>query len=148
MTDNPLESLSSYSQFIAELLDRPTVLRSTLAVWSDSPYTGTAEGEIIFAHGIKLRVREEFDFDAALITSYGYEVYHHENRLYWYDDFPHPDDSDLASTFPHHKHIPPDIKHRRVPAPGMSFTQPNLLLLIQEVETLVQKAETTAISSF
>ncbi|MGQ9626402.1 MAG: toxin-antitoxin system TumE family protein [Anaerolineae bacterium] len=27
-------------------------------------------------------------------------------RLYWYDDFPHPNDPILASTFPHHKHIP------------------------------------------
>jgi hypothetical protein len=125
---------------VAELLDRPTVLRSTLAVWSDSAYTGTAEGEVFFAQGIKLRVREELDFEVALITSYGYEVYRHGERLYWYDDFPHPSDPDLASTFPHHKHVPPDIKHHRVPAPGISFTQPNLPLLIQEIEALIEKA--------
>jgi hypothetical protein len=45
MTDNPLGSLSNYSRFIAELLNRPTVVHSTLSVWSDSPYTGIAEGE-------------------------------------------------------------------------------------------------------
>jgi len=139
MLTNPLESLSSYSRFIAELLDRPTVKRSTLAVWSDSSYTGIAEGEVFFSRGLKLRTREEFDFDAALITSYGYEVYHHEERLFWYDDFPHPDDADLTSTFPHHKHVPPDIKHHRVPAPGVSFTRPNLPLLIQEIEALLEK---------
>ncbi|MEN8215749.1 MAG: hypothetical protein ABFS56_05115 [Pseudomonadota bacterium] len=32
----------------------------------------------------------------------------------------------LASTHPHHKHIPPDIKHNRIPAPILSFTHPNL----------------------
>ena len=57
-------------------------------------------------------------------------------RLYWYDDFPHPHDPELASTFPHHKHVPPDIKHHRIPAPEMSFTQPNLLVLVREIEAL------------
>ena len=32
-----------------------------------------------------------------------------------------------------HKHIPPDIKHRRIPAPEMSFIQPNLATLIHEI---------------
>lgn len=40
----------------------------------------------------------------------------------------------LASTHPHHKHIPPDIKHNRIPAPGLSFTRPNLPFLIEEIE--------------
>ena len=140
MADNPLKSLKGYSQLVAELLNRPIVSRSTLAVWSDSPYTGIAEGEVFFAHGFKLRLREEFDFDAALITSYGYEVYQHGERLYWYDDVPHPNDPDLAPTFPHHKHVPPDIKHRRVLAPGISFTQPNLPLLLREIEALIEQA--------
>jgi len=39
----------------------------------------------------------------------------------------------LASTHPHHKHIPPDIKHNRIPAPELSFTQPNLPFLMQEI---------------
>jgi hypothetical protein len=63
MTENPLESLDSYSHFVAELLDRPTVERSTVAVWSESPYTGVAEGEIFFSNGLRLRVREELDFE-------------------------------------------------------------------------------------
>lgn len=76
------------------------------------------------------------DFDAGIIISYGYEVYRGEERLYWYDDFPHPNDPSLDSTMPHHKHIPPDIKHHRVPAPNMSFTQPNLPALIEEIEII------------
>jgi hypothetical protein len=121
---------------VAQLLDRTTVERSTVVVWSESPYTGVAEGEIRFSNGARLRLREELDFDAGLITSYGYEVYRSEERLYWYDDFPHPKDPELAPTFPHHKHVPPDIKHHRIPAPEMSFTQPNLPTLVREIEEL------------
>ena len=66
------------------------------------------------------------DFDAGLITAYGYEAYRGEERLYWYDDFPH------------HKHIHPDIKHHRIPAPEISFEQPNLPVLIQEIEVLLK----------
>ena len=134
MVSGPLKSLSDYSRFVAELLGQPCVKSSTVAVWSDSRYTGIAEGDVIFTNGLRLRMREEVDFDAGVVISYGYEVYRGEERLYWYDDFPHPDDPALASTLPHHKHIPPDIKHNRVPAPNMSFDQPNLPALILEIE--------------
>jgi len=133
---DPLRSLAAYSRFVAAVLDRPDVGRSTLVVWSDSPWTGTAEGDVLFRNGLRLRVREEIDFHAGLISSYGYEVYRGAERLYWYDDFPHPNDPALASTHPHHKHIPPDIKHHRVPAPGLSFSAPNLPLLLREVDEL------------
>jgi len=78
-------------------------------------------------------MREDIDFDASLVTSYGYEIYRGDERLYWYDDFPHPQDSSLASTFPHHKHVPPDIKRHRIPATGLSFSQPNLPNIIEEI---------------
>jgi hypothetical protein len=136
MTVNPLKSLSNYSEFVAALLSRPIVKNSTVTVWSDSPYTGIAEGEVLFTNGLRLRMREEMDFDAGLIVSYGYEIYRGDERLYWYDDFPHPNDPTLASTFPHHKHIPPDIKHHRIPAPNMSFVQPNLPALVEEIEEI------------
>lgn len=138
MDDKPLQSFANYSRFMAQLFDRATVKRSTVVVWSEGPYTGTAEGEILFSNGIRLRMREELDFDAGLITAYGYEVYRGSERLYWYDDFPHPDDPNLAATHPHHKHIPPDIKHHRIPAPEMSFMQPNLPVLIREIEELAE----------
>jgi hypothetical protein len=136
MSEHPLTSLAEYSQFVAELLNRPSVLRSTVAAWSDSPYTGIAEEEVFFSNGVRLRIREELDFDTGLITAYGYEVYRGEDRLFWYDDFPHPNDPALAPTFPHHKHVPPDIRHHRIPAPAMSFTRPNLLVLLGEIEGL------------
>ncbi len=138
MTDTLLNSLTDYSHFVAELLHRPTVVCSTVAVWSDSPYTGIAEGEVFFSNGIRLRLREELDFDAGLITSYGYEVYRGAERLYWYDDFPHPNDPNLVSTFPHHKHVPPDMKHNRIPAPEISFNRPNLPVLVRQLEELIK----------
>ena len=83
-------------------------------------------------------MREELDFYAGLITAYGYKVCQHEDRLYWYDDFPHPNDQTLVSTFPQHKHVPPNIKHNRIPAPNISFSRPNLSVLIEEIERLVE----------
>ena len=98
MSEPALKSLAAYSLFVADLLNRPSVTRSTVVVWSDSPYTGIAEGEVFFTRGIRLRLREELDFEAGLIAAYGYEVYRGEERLFWYDDFPHPDEPTLAPT--------------------------------------------------
>ncbi len=144
MADAPLKSLVAYSQFVTESLNHSIVERSTIVVWSDSPYTGTAEGEVFFSHGVRLRMREELDFDAGMITAYGYEVYRQEKRLYWYDDFPHPHYPTLASTFPHHKHVPPDIRHNRIPAPEMSFSRPNLPAVIREIEEIVEDISNNA----
>ncbi|WP_420644851.1 toxin-antitoxin system TumE family protein [Candidatus Leptofilum sp.] len=113
--------------------------RSTVTVWSVSPFTGIAEGEIFFSGGFRLRIREELDFDDELITSYGYEAYQEAEKLYWYDDFPHPNDPTLAPTHPHHKHVPPNIKRNRIPASGLSFTQPNLPQIVEEIEVLIAK---------
>jgi len=41
----------------------------------------------------------------------------------------------LQQHFPGHKHVPPDIKHHRTPAPELSLTVPNLPGLIREIET-------------
>ncbi len=40
MSDTPLGSLAECSRFVVELPDRSSVERSTVAVWSESPYTG------------------------------------------------------------------------------------------------------------
>jgi hypothetical protein len=135
---NPLRSLKGYSKLVTELCSRDKIERSTIVVWSASPYSGVAEGEVFFSRAIRLRLREELDFDAGIITSYGYEVYRADERLYWYDDFPHPNDPALAPTYPHHKHVPPDIKHNRIPALALSFARPNLPVLIQEIEELLE----------
>ena len=61
-----------------------------------------------------------------------------QDKLYWYDSQPHPHDPTLANNHPHHKHVPPDIKHNRILAPELSFTKTNLPFLIQEVELLLK----------
>jgi hypothetical protein len=82
----------------------------------------------------KTRSKRRTRFRRGINHGDGYEVYRAEEHLYWYDDFPHPNDPTLASTFPHHNHVPSDPKHNRIPAPEMSFTHPNLSVLIQEIE--------------
>lgn len=75
-----------------------------------------------------------FDRLPIVVDSYGYEVWRREEKKYWYDSQPHPDDPLLKSSHPHHKHIHPDIKHNRIPAHEMSFNRPNIPVLIQEAD--------------
>lgn len=55
----------------------------------------------------------------------------YEECLRWYDPQPLLTVAELKATFPHHLHEPPDIKHNRKPAPGISFIEPNLSVLIR-----------------
>ncbi|HID87146.1 MAG TPA: hypothetical protein EYP55_07170 [Anaerolineae bacterium] len=91
-------------------------------------------GKLEFARGITLQVAELVDVAEGRIRRYSYAVKRDDEELYWYDPQPHPDDPRLAETYPHHKHVPPNIKHNRIPAPGMSFEKPNLPFLIKEIE--------------
>jgi hypothetical protein len=75
-----------------------------------------------------------------VIDAYGYEVWRGEGKLFWYDSQPHPNDSKLRPTHPHHKHVPPNIRHNRIPAPEMRFDRPNFPVLIDEIEKLVSAA--------
>jgi hypothetical protein len=92
------------------------------------------EGRVEFDQSIVLHVYERVDFARQRIMAYSYEVWQGQQQLYWYDPQEHPQDASLANSFPHHKHAPPDIKHHRVPAPNLSFTRPNLPVLIAEIE--------------
>jgi hypothetical protein len=91
------------------------------------------EGQVIFADDVILDVWELIDFEAGRIRSYSHEIYSAGEKLAWYDPFEHPHIPEWASTYPHHKHVLPDIKHHRLPAPGMSFEQPNVPTLIEEI---------------
>ena len=99
------------------------------------------QGEINFkeGYGINLKERLSFDEGPVVIEDYAYELRHKGEKIAWYDTQPHPDDPNLVSTHPHHKHIPPDIKHHRVPASDMSFNKPNLPALIREIEKLLKE---------
>ena len=95
-------------------------------------------GELFLQNGIKLTLRERVVFDRLplVIDGYGYEAWRGEEKLYWYDSQSHPDEIALQSKLPHHKHVPPDIKHNRVPAPEIHFDQPNIPWLVEEAGRL------------
>ena len=135
---NPFQSLRDYETFIYSLPEQfPSILQSMLVVVQRGRSYAELSGEVLFAAGYRLVVYERLTWDSGplLIEGYGYEVWQSSEELYWYDSQPHPLDSSLASTHPHHKHLPPDIKHHRIPAPSLSFAAPNPPLLIGEIET-------------
>jgi hypothetical protein len=113
----------------------PSVDHSTLVVQRRGKSVAVIRGTLEFVGGrVQLHVRQVVQFAVGQILDYGYEVWVEGEKACWYDPQPHPDDPSLASTYPHHKHVPPDIKHNRQPAPGLSFEQPNLPFLIREIE--------------
>jgi hypothetical protein len=155
---HPLATPADYEAFIYSLPDcYPSIERSLLVYILRGALFGRVVGLILFAHHVVLCVQEFLNFELGVIEGYGYEVsrsrvtpdllppaneycrasYPEKEKLYWYDSFPHPGDPALASTDPHHKHVPPDIKHHRVPAPDLTFTAPNLPFLIEEIEQAV-----------
>lgn len=141
---NPLQSLVAYEHFIYSLQESyPTIHRSTLVVIRRGPLAAHLMGEIEFAYEIKLVGDEQLLFidSPGEIQHYGYEVWRGDEKLYWYDSQPHPNNPLLASTHPHHKHIRPDIKHNRIPAPGLSFRRPNIPFLISEIESTLLSVE-------
>ena len=119
----------------------PEIIFSSLHLFTTSCGTATVKGSVHFRTGLELRVFETLDFVAGRISDYTYDVFRGEEAVRWYDPQPHPENPELASTFPHHRHEPPDIKHNRKPAPGISYQSPNLPMLITDCialgETLV-----------
>lgn len=138
---NPLHSLREYEKYIYTLPQRHlSIRRSTLTVVRRGAAAGRLTGEIEIGD-YRLVVREKLSFEGELgpILDYGYEVWRGSDKQYWYDSQAHPNEPSLAATHPHHKHVHPDIKHNRIPAPSLSFTEPNLPFLMEEIEQLLQK---------
>ena len=136
---NPLRTLEDYELFLYTLSERfKSIRQSTLTLVRRGASLARVAGEVHFDGGFRLVVVERIiaDRSPAVIEAYGYEVWRRNEKLFWYDCQPHPDDLALQATHPHHKHAPPDIKHHRLPSPQMSFTRPNLPELIAEVEAL------------
>ena len=138
---DPLSTVESYELFLYTLTNQFSSIRaSSIALIRRGATLARVVGELRFDHNIRLVVRERIVFDRlpAVIDGYGYEVWKGGEKVYWYDSQPHPNEPSLASTHPHHKHMPPNIKHNRIPAPGLSFRSPNLPLLIREIEELIE----------
>jgi hypothetical protein len=137
---NPFQSLREYETFVYTLRQQfPQILHSTLVLARRGRLFAEVTGEVAFSSGHRLVVYERLTWDAGpvAIEGYSYEVWRGSEQLYWYDSQPHPNDPTLASTDPHHKHVPPDTKHHRIPAPDLSFASPNLSFLIHEIETVL-----------
>ena len=133
-----LASIEAYSRFVYVLIDNMrSVLQHTIKLYTDSITTGVLEGRIEFEEDLALVVFERLDFARGKILFYSYEIYRADELVQWYDPQPHPNIPTLASTHPLHMHIPPDIKHNRVPAPGISFSEPNLPTVLAKIKSLL-----------
>lgn len=130
-----LGAVSGYSHYVYSLPERhPQIQQLQLSLYTTGTTDGILKGEICFLNDIVLRVMEIVDFTAGVMETYSYTVKRGQEVLYWYDPQPHPENVALASTFPHHKHIPPQIKRNRIPAPEISFEHPNRDFLVSEIE--------------
>jgi hypothetical protein len=130
----PLDDLAAYSAFIYSLTERHSfITRSTLALAPIGATLGRLEGRVECRGGIHLEIWELVDFTTKRIRAYSYEVYRAGEKLCWYDCWRHPEIPSLASTFPHHKHVAPNIRDNRLPAPGISFESPNLDVVLNDV---------------
>jgi hypothetical protein len=138
----PLDDVASYSAWVYALPERhPCVTGSTLVLAPIGATLAKLEGRIECAGGLAIDVWELVDFAGHRIRTYSYEVLRLGEKIGWYDPWPHPEVPELASTFPHHKHVPPDLRHHRVPAPGISFQAPNLDVVLADVRRLISQTE-------
>lgn len=134
-----LPSLEAYEQMVYDIPNRYELVEtSTLVLVRYGLTLATVRGEVLFRDGMILRVAQMLNFSAGVIETYSYEVVKDGEKVTWFDPQPHPNDPSLASTFPHHQHVPPDIKHHRVPAPGLSFERPNLPVLLERISRWIQ----------
>jgi len=113
----PIPERSKYETLIYDLPNQfPGIATSTLRIYSTSASAGVLEGEIVLKNGIRIQAVEVLDFGSGLIRKYSYTVYRGERKIRWYDPQPHPENEELASTFPHHFHEEPTIKQNRTRA--------------------------------
>ncbi|MBN2088664.1 hypothetical protein JW964_03580 [candidate division KSB1 bacterium] len=131
---NLLNSISSYEEYIYSLPNHhPEIKISTLVLKRYGHSLGEVSGTIFFKDNVKLSMRELIDFHEGIIKTYSYEVSVNGEKQYWYDPQPHPNIPSLQATHPHHKHLPPEIKHNRHPAANISFYKENISFIITEI---------------
>jgi hypothetical protein len=130
----PLDDIASYSTFVYALAERLTfVTHSALTLAPIGATLAKLEGRVECQGGIHLEIWELIDFAAHRIRTYSYEIYRAGEKVCWYDAWEHPEIPALGATFPHHKHLLPNLRDNRVPAPGISFESPNLDVVLTDV---------------
>jgi hypothetical protein len=128
---------AEYERFIYNIArDFQIVEKSSLHFFSTSAAAGMLKGIVWFRNGLTLKVVEVIDFAVGEILDYSYTVYDGKEKIAWYDPQPHPESPELSETFPHHIHLPPDIKKNRKPAKGINFHHNNLPTLFEAIEIL------------
>jgi len=140
----PFQSIENYELFLYTLEESfPSINHSSVSLIRRGASLARVSGEICFAGGYRLVIRERLLFHCSpiIIDWYGYEIWLGEELLSRYDCQPHPGDPDLESSYPHHKHILPNLNRNRIPAPNMSFNQPNLPEVIREIDSLIAKGK-------
>ena len=89
-----------------ELFFKGLPLTASVAWNPGSSTTGSSHcngsGGSIFSNGFRLVVKERLIFDNGplIMFEYGYEVWQRDEKVYWYDSQPHPQNISLASTDP------------------------------------------------
>lgn len=135
-----LPSREEYEHFIYSLpTEYPEIASSTLHVYTNSRTTCFVRGSIWFRNGLELRTFEYIDLSDSELLNYHYSIFRGQERIRWYDPQPHPENSELSITYPHHYHEHPDIKHNRRPAPGIRFDAPNLPTLIADCNAMGER---------
>ncbi|MEW6349069.1 MAG: DUF6516 family protein [Thermodesulfobacteriota bacterium] len=138
----PFRTAEDYELFLYSLPNLfPSIRRSTVTLVRRGRSLARVAGELHFDRDLRLVVRERLACERlpVILDWYGYEIWRRDEKLCWYDSQPHPDDPLVQETYPHHKHVPPNMKHNRIPAPKMSFAQPNLPVLIGEIEDILRQ---------
>lgn len=136
---SPFQSLRDCERFVyTHQTQYSDIAGSTLINQRRGRLWGELPGEFLLRNGCRLLAYERLGWETGplRIAGYSYEVWRGATKLFWYDSQPHPSEPSLASTQPRHKHVLPDLKHKWVPAPGLTFSAPNLPFLIQEVTSL------------
>ena len=129
-----LNDLASYSAFIYSLAERhPHITECALQLAPIGATLARLEGKIECQGQLRIEVFELIDLVQHRFRTYSYEIYRGAEKICWYDPWEHPEIPSLSSTFPHHKHVPPDLRNHRVPAPGISFAAPNLDVILAEM---------------
>ncbi len=130
-----LDSVQDYSRYVYGLQEKhPQIQQLRLSLYTTGTTDGILKGEIRFSNNIVLHVVEIIDFVAGVLETYSYTIKRDQDTLYWYDPQPHPENLALKVSFPHHKHVPPNAKRNRIPAPELSFEHPNLDFLVEEIK--------------
>src|SRR6266446_9538412 len=94
---NPLRTPADYEFFVYSLQELfPTIRRSTVRLVRRGASLARIVGEFHFDQNVRLVVRERIVYHRlpAVIDEYGYEVWQGNEKLYWYDSQPHPNDPD------------------------------------------------------